>query len=621
MRTFKQTYKDRAGKLRKTARWYLEWRDDGQLRRLPGFTSKAATDELGRRVETLRGMRAVQAAPDLEMTRFLERLPDDVREALVRFGLLEARRVAGSRPLSEHLADFKAALLAKGNTERHATLTESRVRRVVEGCGFKVWSDISASRVQAFIAGLREDRRNDEGKPVAGVGAATFNYYLQSFKAFCRWMVKDGRASESAVAHLSGVNTRTDRRVERRALEAEELRWLLTTAAEGPERRGMSGAERAMAYRVAVETGLRVSELRSLTRASFRLTGDEPTVTVEAGYSKRRREDVLPLRSETAAALADFLRAKAPAAPAFALPTPTQTAAMLRADLAAARAAWLSAAPSAAERERRAGAGFLAERDAAGRVVDFHALRHTFITSLARGGVHPKTAQALARHSTITLTMDRYSHSLREAEAAALSALPDLSAPASGALRATGTHGASECGGTPPLSMCAAGSAGVGAEGVGVDRDGHNPTREAARECPDSSGETSISAGEKGKGRGRIRTDEGLRQRICNPLHLSTLARGRRAPRGRSAPERGDRTICSPPRQDALRHPAPRGGGWYDVDRANPVGWARRGGAGRSGRPCGAANKSAVRRDGGGWAQQQRRLCWPRPRGLHPPPR
>ena len=49
-------------------------------------------------------------------------------------------------------------------------------------------------------------------------------------------------------------------------------------------------------------------------------------------------------------------------------------------------------------------------RDDAGRVADFHSLRHTFITNLARGGVHPKVAQALARHSTITLTMDRYSH-------------------------------------------------------------------------------------------------------------------------------------------------------------------------------------------------------------------
>jgi site-specific recombinase XerD len=43
-------------------------------------------------------------------------------------------------------------------------------------------------------------------------------------------------------------------------------------------------------------------------------------------------------------------------------------------------------------------------------VVDFHALRHTFISNLARAGVHPRNAQALARHSTIDLTMNVYTH-------------------------------------------------------------------------------------------------------------------------------------------------------------------------------------------------------------------
>src|SRR5262249_28816116 len=69
---------------------------------------------------------------------------------------------------------------------------------------------------------------------------------------------------------------------------------------------------------------------------------------------------------------------------------------------------------------------------------DFHALRHTFITNLANGGVHPKVAQALARHSTITLTMDRYSHTLVEEQSAALAALPDLTL-CTEAIKATGT--------------------------------------------------------------------------------------------------------------------------------------------------------------------------------------
>jgi hypothetical protein len=65
-------------------------------------------------------------------------------------------------------------------------------------------------------------------------------------------------------------------------------------------------------------------------------------------------------------------------------------------------------------------------RDDAQRVADFHALRHTFVSNLAAGGVHPKLAQALARHSTITLTMDRYSHTVLGDQAEALDALPDL---------------------------------------------------------------------------------------------------------------------------------------------------------------------------------------------------
>ena len=41
-------------------------------------------------------------------------------------------------------------------------------------------------------------------------------------------------------------------------------------------------------------------------------------------------------------------------------------------------------------------------------VVDFHARRASYITNLARSGVHSKIAQLLARHSTMELTMEVY---------------------------------------------------------------------------------------------------------------------------------------------------------------------------------------------------------------------
>jgi hypothetical protein len=78
------------------------------------------------------------------------------------------------------------------------------------------------------------------------------------------------------------------------------------------------------------------------------------------------------------------------------------------------------------ERQRRDASDFLKYIDGDKHVADFHALRHTFITNLAIGGVHPKTAQAMARHSSIALTMERYSHSHRESEIEALKVLPEF---------------------------------------------------------------------------------------------------------------------------------------------------------------------------------------------------
>jgi site-specific recombinase XerD len=46
--------------------------------------------------------------------------------------------------------------------------------------------------------------------------------------------------------------------------------------------------------------------------------------------------------------------------------------------------------------------------DYAGKSLDRHALRTTFVTWLSVSGVEPRTAQQLARHTDISLTMQAY---------------------------------------------------------------------------------------------------------------------------------------------------------------------------------------------------------------------
>jgi hypothetical protein len=92
-------------------------------------------------------------------------------------------------------------------------------------------------------------------------------------------------------------------------------------------------------------------------------------------------------------------------------------------------------------------------RDREGRVADFHSLRHRFVMELVRAGVAPKDAKELARHSTITLTMDRYAHVGIRDTAAAVGRLthPTNSRPDTepAALRLTGTDGVSNAGAAP----------------------------------------------------------------------------------------------------------------------------------------------------------------------------
>ena len=82
-------------------------------------------------------------------------------------------------------------------------------------------------------------------------------------------------------------------------------------------------------------------------------------------------------------------------------------------------------------------------RDASDRVADFHSLRHSYISTLARSSASVKVVQTLARHSTPTLTFSVYAHVGLFDQAGALAALPDLGPTTTTAepLAATGTEG------------------------------------------------------------------------------------------------------------------------------------------------------------------------------------
>jgi integrase len=204
--------------------------------------------------------------------------------------------------------------------------------------------------------------------------------------------------------------------------EWQELRK--TTLAENKEHHSMTAHERVLLYCTAIQTGLRQNELRSLTRANLFLDGPEPFITCSGHSTKNKKDARQHVKPELARELLASLNGHGQVF--CGMPDRQHVATCCRADLAAARAAWVKEATDEAERLRREQSDFLLATNHGGEVFDFHSLRHTCGAWLALAGCHPKVVQTVMRHSTITLTMDAYGHLFPGQVADATAKLPDM---------------------------------------------------------------------------------------------------------------------------------------------------------------------------------------------------
>jgi integrase len=369
------------------AAWYIAFTDENGIRRTrKGCPDKAATEGMARKLESEAELR--------------------------RRGVIDARTDAYAthevRPLADHLADFHVFLTGKGSTPEHANLTRNRVARLIELAHARRVSDLAPSRVQAALKTIRDE----------GISLRSVHHYTRAVKGFSRWLWRDGRAREDTLAHLTSQNPDSDRRHERRALTPDEMARLFLAAERGGVVLTVTGPDRAALYRVAAGTGFRANELRSLAPESFDLDAGSPTVTVAAAYSKRRRDDVQPIRPDLAEALRPWVASRTPGRPVFGKLT-RRTAEMIRVDLEAAGIAY----------------------ETSSGVADFHALRHSYITALAMSRAPVKVIQSLARHSSPVLTLGTYAHVGLYDQTAALDALPGPTAAGLEAetIAATGT--------------------------------------------------------------------------------------------------------------------------------------------------------------------------------------
>jgi integrase len=319
-------------------------------------------------------------------------------------------RTKNAEPLVDYLRQFDSNKAAAGKSLQHILRTSQLIHSLADFAGWKNLGDIEADGITRYAEHLKQDGEQ-ANRTIASM--------ITAVRTFCRWCVRNGHLAADPTATVDKPSIKIDRRIERRMVLPEEWSWLKLALKTDSIKNGQDSTERLLMYRLAIESGLRSSELRSLTRGALSLSGDNPHVTVKAAITKNSKTAKQYISDELAADLTKLVARKLPGALVFNVASRTEMARTLRIDVVDARRLWLETP----EGKRDKDSDFLKSPTSQGEVLDFHALRHTCGAWLVQQGVSLNETKEIMRHSTITLTADCYGHLAPDARSRSRSVL------------------------------------------------------------------------------------------------------------------------------------------------------------------------------------------------------
>ncbi len=346
--------------------WVLDWRDERGVRR---------RDHLGPNKREAEEVRTELIARRNRRMRGLE---------------VETQDIALDELRDRYLADLGTRASA-----RHVRNVEIHLRHVLEGLQPRTLNALKAHHVLDFRAALIR----------AGAQNRTANAHLQSFKAMISWAVKAGLATAHPLQGLKGLpDGRAHQRYRRRALSETDIERFLAAAEAEDAALATQGPRvpQAPMWQTLLDTGVRYGEMRQLRWCDF--DAGRGVLVVRAETAKAGVSRQIPLRDELRERLVRLR---------------SVNALVLGRALTAGDALFLSprgkpwCAPSNNVRRclhRLLLAAGIKRYDELGEQIDVHALRHCFVSRLARAGVPLIHAQRLAGHSDPKLTAQVYAH-------------------------------------------------------------------------------------------------------------------------------------------------------------------------------------------------------------------
>ncbi|OWK34933.1 tyrosine-type recombinase/integrase [Fimbriiglobus ruber] len=374
-----------------SSKWYIVYKHEGRVKRVPAFTDKAASQK--KLADHLAALERGQA------------------------GLTDPYKIHFDRALGEHIGDYLEDLRHGGTSPEYHEAVELRLARVFDGIKAKSLRDVTADKLKAFFRTMTDARvkQGDEPRPIS---VATKNDYRAGVYTFFQWLKKEQRHPENIVERVpraespKGESSETRKR---RALKPADLRKLIGVAAEYPvsarqinrggrprkdgsrpaagtvkfnpetlDQLQSQGRERRLMYLLAVFTGLRRGELSRIQVKDVRLK--KGVLDVPGRKTKNGRRAIIPLVSGLVAELRDWVKGKNDDDVLIAVPCRHNLRRLHMAHLT------MSQIPYKTEQGH----------------ADWHSLRKTVNTFLRRKQVPLRQRQRFLRHAAADLTTRRY---------------------------------------------------------------------------------------------------------------------------------------------------------------------------------------------------------------------
>ena len=395
----------------KTKLWHVQFEDHlGIKRELKGYSDHEATKLLANNIQKLLNFKTSNQPLSNELQRWLEQVPSAICNELMKFGVVDAQQAEIGKPLTEHIADYLDFLTKKERSRHYIKEVEGALTKLFKESKFTVWNDISAVRLKEHL-----DEQRNGGK---GISKRRYNGLLGITKSFCRWIVRQQRATSSPIEFMEGTdNQQTDQRHPRRALSTNDFRWFLEAALSSKKKiYGLKGYERNLLYRFAAETGLRSVDIRRLRVKDFDFAKNK--FIVRACNTKNKTDSIVYLKPATTTEVKQYCQNKLPNTHVFYVTD--KTAPMVRFDLAK------TAIKDDNGKEVVPAIPYVNEH---GEYFDFHSSRHQSASILAMNPDTPEAVRQQAmRHKTPEMTR-HYSHSFEEQQRMAIESMSDLTQP------------------------------------------------------------------------------------------------------------------------------------------------------------------------------------------------